>query len=248
MQKLTEEQKLNYFQSLLRDEAIEFWQTLKIHAETTLADYPLAFNKENAKKDLREVSKCTFDRIRYNATVESFTGSLTKFKKTAKKAYGEKASDIAETFLFAILPVSIQNELAMAGKHDTTVEAIKKIVQRQCQYAQLIPITSCLQPLNQAYNYQERQQANQPASTNNSGNPTTTKEVKRKFEGNCRYSNIVGHKWIECRSRLRDEANGTYTKPNNVHNKQTTTANSINPTNHSTTPSWYARSVGKSST
>ena len=29
MNKLTEEQKLNYFQSLLRDEAIEFWQTKK---------------------------------------------------------------------------------------------------------------------------------------------------------------------------------------------------------------------------
>ena len=30
MHKLTEEQKLNYFQSLLRDDAMEFWQTMKI--------------------------------------------------------------------------------------------------------------------------------------------------------------------------------------------------------------------------
>ena len=70
-----------------------------------------------------------------------------------------------------------------------------------------------MQPLNQAFNYQERPQTNQPAPTNNnSGKPTTTKEVKCKFEGNCRYCNIVGHMWIECRKRLRDEANGTYTK------------------------------------
>ena len=30
LNKVTEEQKLNYFQSLLRDDAIEIWQTLKI--------------------------------------------------------------------------------------------------------------------------------------------------------------------------------------------------------------------------
>ena len=55
MNRLTEDQKLNYCQSLLRDEAIEFWQTLKIITETTLQDVLQAFNKEYAKEDLREV-------------------------------------------------------------------------------------------------------------------------------------------------------------------------------------------------
>ena len=80
--------------------------------------------------------------MRYDPTVESFTDSLTKFKKTAKQAYGEKASDIAETFMFAKLPVQIQNELAMAGEHDATVEEIKMFKHRVCQYAQLFPGTS----------------------------------------------------------------------------------------------------------
>ena len=72
MNKLTEEQKLNYFQSLLRDEAIEFWQTLKITTETTLHDVLQAFNKEFAKEDLREVSKYEFDQMRYDPTKEVF--------------------------------------------------------------------------------------------------------------------------------------------------------------------------------
>ena len=144
--------------------------------------------------------------------MESFTDFLTKFNKTAKQAYGEKASDIAETLQFAKLPVQIQNELAMASKHDATVEGIKTFVQRRCQYAQLIHGTSAMQPLNQAYNYQARQQGNQPASANNrSGKSISAKEVKRKFEGS-RYCNILGRKWIECRRRLRNEANGTHTK------------------------------------
>ena len=35
--KLSEEQKLTYFQIMLRDDAIEFWHSLKVTAQTTLA-------------------------------------------------------------------------------------------------------------------------------------------------------------------------------------------------------------------
>ena len=59
--KLTEEQKVNYFQSLLRDDAIEFWQTLTITLETTLRDILAAFKKKYAKEELTEVSKFKFD-------------------------------------------------------------------------------------------------------------------------------------------------------------------------------------------
>ena len=166
-----------------------------ITIETTPADILQAFNEEYANEDLKEVSKYKFVQMRYDPTVESITDFLTKFMMTAQRAYGENASDIAETFLFAKLQVQIQNELARAGKHDATVEEIKTFVHRRCQFAQLIPCTSGMQPLNQAFNYQERPQTNQPASTNNnSGKTKTNKEVKRKFLRNCRYCNIAGHK------------------------------------------------------
>ena len=50
--KQKEEQKLNFFQSLLIDDAIEFWQTLTITTETTLKDILAAFKKEYAKEEL----------------------------------------------------------------------------------------------------------------------------------------------------------------------------------------------------
>ena len=146
--------------------------------------------------------------MRYDPTKESFADFLTKYKKLAKQAYGDKANGIAETFLFAKLPIQIQNELAMASKHDAKVEEIKTFVQRRCQYAQLLPGTSDMQPLNQVYNYQPIQQNAQPAPNHNNTEKNATREVKRRFEGNYRYCNILGHKWIECCKRLRDEANG----------------------------------------
>ena len=147
--KLSEEQKLTYFQRLLRDDAIEFWQSLKITNQTTLAQVLRYFKKEYAKEDLKKVAKYKFDQMRYDPTAETFNDFLNKFKKVAKQAFGDKSSDITETFLFAKLPVQMQNDLAMAGKHDASMEKIRTFVQRRCQYAQLIPNTTSAQPFNQ---------------------------------------------------------------------------------------------------
>ena len=104
-QKQSEEQKLTYFQSLLRDDAIEFWQSLKITNQTTLAQVLRYFKKEYAKGDLKEVAKYKFDQIRYDPLAETFNDFLNKYKKVAKQAFGDRSGDITETFLFAKLPV-----------------------------------------------------------------------------------------------------------------------------------------------
>ena len=209
--KLSEEQKLTYFQSLLRDDAIEFWQSLKMSSQTTLAQVLRYFKKEYAKEDLKEVAKYKFDQMRYDPTAETFNDFLNKFKKVAKQAFGDKSSDITETFLFAKLPVQMQNELAMAGKHDASMEEIRTFVQRRCQYAQLIPNTTP-QPFNQISAPQHN--AAEPQSSNSQ--PPQNRETKRKFDGQCRHCGITGHKWAECRKRLREEAQNK----NNHNQKQ----------------------------
>ena len=196
--KLSEEQKLTYFQSLLR----EFWQSLKMTNQTTLAQVLRYFKKEYAKEDLKEVVKYKFDQMRYDPSTETFNDFLNNFKKVAKQAFGDKSSDITETFLFGKLPVQMQNVLAMAGKHDASMEEIRTFVQRRCQYAQLIPITISAQPFNQISTPQPNA-ATPPAST---AQPQQTRETKRKFDGQCRHCGIHGHKWAECRKRLREEA------------------------------------------
>ena len=50
--KITEEDKIHFFQSLLRDEAIDFWQTITISSTTTLQDVLQLFRKEFAKEDM----------------------------------------------------------------------------------------------------------------------------------------------------------------------------------------------------
>ena len=170
--KLTEEQKLNYFQSLLRDDAIEFWQILTVTTETTLKDILAAFKKEYAKEELTEVSKFKFDQLRYDPTTESFSTFLANNKKVAEQAYGDKAQETVKTFLFAKLPIQLQNELAIAGKHDASIEEIKTFVQRRWQYAQLLPNQQLLQPFNQAV--QTKEAPSEPVQTNPLSPPCST--------------------------------------------------------------------------
>ena len=132
--KITEENKLHFFQSLLRDDAIEYWQSIQITPMTTLKDVLDLFRKEFAKEDLKEVARYKWDQARYDPTTETFGDFLKNLKKTAKQAFGNEADRIIKMFLFGKLPVEIQQELTMANKEESSPEEIKTYLMRKYQY------------------------------------------------------------------------------------------------------------------
>ena len=103
--KITEENKLHFFQSLLRDEAIEYWQSIQITPVRTLKDVLDLFREEFAKEDLKEVARYKWDQARYDPTTETFGDFLKSLKKTAKQAFGNEADNVIKMFLFGKLPV-----------------------------------------------------------------------------------------------------------------------------------------------
>ena len=204
--RLTEEAKLQYFQSLLRDEAIEFWQTLRINSETTLKDVLQLFNKEFTKDDFREVSKYKWNQITYDPTKENFGDFLKNLKKVAKQAFGDKAPEYVETFLFGKLPVQIQHELSTAGKADATVDEIKTFIQRRFQYQQLMPQKQA-HPFNEVSTNQTQQQYQPRQKTNERPHyekrDRTVSQERQRFDGDCFYCGKRGHKEHECRAKKR---------------------------------------------
>ena len=121
--KITEEDKIHFFQSLLRDEAIDFWQTITISSTTTLQDVLQLFRKEFAKEDMREVARYKWNEAKYDPTTQSFEDFLKDLKKIAKQAYGDEADKCIKMYLFGKLPVDIQQELTMAAnKEDSSPE------------------------------------------------------------------------------------------------------------------------------
>ena len=182
--KITEENKLHFFQSLLRDEAIEYWQSIQITPLTTLKDVLDQFRKEFAKEDLKEVARYKWDQARYDPTTETFSDFLRNLKKTAKQAFGDEADKIIKMFLFGKLPVEIQQELTMANKEESSPDEIKTYLMRKYQYQQHAAPPMTVQPFNAVTSSVPTNNATtKPATT------TTTQPTERKrFEGHCFYA------------------------------------------------------------
>ena len=165
---------------------------------------------------MKEVAKHKFDQIRYDPSVEIFDYFLNKCKKVAKQAFRDRSEDIFGIFLFAKLPVQMQNELAMAAEHNDTMEQIPTFVQRRCQYAQLQPATSNAHSFNRINQPQPPTLA--PQNTNTQTQPN--REVKRKFDRQCSHCGIHGHKWAECRIRFQEESRAKPANQNPQHTAQ----------------------------
>ena len=202
--KITEENKLHFFQSLLRDEAIEYWQSIQMTPLTTLKDVLDLFRKEFAKEDLKEVARYKWDQARYDPTTETFSDFLKNLKKTAKQAFGDEADKIIKMYLFSKLPVEIQQELTMANKEESSPEDLKIHLMRKCQYQPYAAPPTTIQPFNAVTStIPTNNETTKPTTT------TTTQPTERKrFEGQCFYCGKTGHCKTECRARQRDEANG----------------------------------------
>ena len=132
--KITEEDKIHFFQSLLRDEAIDFRQTITINPTTTLQDVLQLFRKEFAKEDMREVARYKWNEAKYDPTTQTFGDFLKNLKKIANQAYGDETDKRIKMFLFGKLPIEIQQELTMANKEESSPEEIKTYLLRKYQY------------------------------------------------------------------------------------------------------------------
>ena len=184
------------------------------------------------------MAKYKFDQRRYDFSADTFNDFLNKYKKVAKQAFEDRSSDIMDTFLFSKLLVQMQNELAMEGKHDAMMEEIRTFVQRRCQYAQLLPVTSSAQPFNQI----SAPQPHRVTSQTSNSQLQQTMEAKGILDGQCRHCGIHGHKWAECRKRIREE---NQNKPANQSSQNTAQPNQAQDNKPKHNPNLYAKSVAK---
>ena len=89
--RLSEEAKLQNFQSHLRLETIEFNQSLTISTETILNDVLTKFREEFTTVDLKEVARHKWDRSKHDTTAETFSDFLKRLKVTAKEVFQHNA-------------------------------------------------------------------------------------------------------------------------------------------------------------
>ena len=90
--RLTEEMKLQLFQTLLPEEAIEFFQSLTISTDTMLTEVLAKFRKELTKDDLKDLARYKWDQAKYDPTVKTFLDFLKRLKVIAKQSFQDDAA------------------------------------------------------------------------------------------------------------------------------------------------------------
>ena len=128
--RLTKEAKLQYFQSLLREETVEFHQSLTIITESTLNNVLTIFRKECTKNDLNEITRYLRDEAEHNPTAKTFSDLLKRLKNFAKQMFLDNAREYTQTFLFGKLPISIQQEIIFTLKEDATTEELEALLHK----------------------------------------------------------------------------------------------------------------------
>ena len=227
--KITEEDKLHFFQSLLRDEAIDFWQTITINPTTTLQDVLQLFRMEFAKEDMSEVARYKWNEAKYDSTTQTFRDFLKDRKKIAKQAYGNEADKCIKMFLFGKLPVEIQRDLTMANKEDSSPEEIKTYLLRKYQYQQVLQQPAATyQPINQMSDNNTKREF-----TRSEQNPTLNASKENVFTV---VNKATGNKNAEDAKETRQMVSTNKTPYNLPNDKMKTSQN--------TTHNWYARFVG----
>ena len=230
--KITEEDKIHFFQSLLRDEAIDFWQTITINPTTTLQDVLQLFRKEFAKEDMREIARYKWNEAKYDPTTQTFGDFLKNLKKIAKQAYGDEADKCIKMFLFGKLPIEIQQELTMANKEDSSPEEIKTYLLRKYQYQNVLQQPAATyQPFNQMSD-------NNPKREFTRSDQSQPKPDIKRFDGKCFYcgNKATGNKNAEDAKEMKLMALTNQTPYNLPNGKMKISQN--------TTQNWYARFAG----
>ena len=115
----------------MRDEAIDFRQTLRITPKITVKDILEKHSKKLVNYDLEEVSKFEWDQLVYDPTKENFSAFLKTLNKMAAQAFRNRAAKFVEAFVFGKLPVQVHHELSIAGKTEVKAGEMKTFIRRR---------------------------------------------------------------------------------------------------------------------
>ena len=101
---LTEEDKINYFHSLMRGDTLQTFIMITRPNKEILGEILTVFRRKYVKPQSRVSTKHIFQRLVFNPANQKLIDFVDKLQKLAKDAFGVAAQEITEQFIYAKLP------------------------------------------------------------------------------------------------------------------------------------------------
>ena len=130
---LTEEDKVNYFHSLKRDDALQTFKNISSSNRENLTEILIVFRRKYVKPQSMATAKHKFQQLVFNPANQKSIDFLDELQKLAKDAFGVDAQAIIEQFIYAKIPPQLKKSINQAHLENGTYEQIVTHLERELE-------------------------------------------------------------------------------------------------------------------
>ena len=130
---LTEEDKINYFHSLMRGDALQTFKNISSLNRENLTEILTVFRRKYVKPQSMATAKHKFQRLVFNPANQKLIDFLDELQKLAKDAFGVAAQAIIEQFIYAKMPPHLKKSINQAHLENGTYEQIVTHLERELE-------------------------------------------------------------------------------------------------------------------
>ena len=210
---LTEEDRTNYFHSLMKGDALQTFKSFNGPTRGNLAEILAVFRRKYVKPQSMATAKHKFQKLVFNPANEKLVDSLDELQRLAKDAFGIAAHAIIEQFIYAKMPPHLKKSINQAHLQNGTYERIVTLLERELELNGL-EAPDELQINTVSYN--------------------TVNAYADRTKPTCHYCKKPGHYKSQCRL-LKEQREQTENNQNNPGNKNSN-ANTSNPKSNVNNP------------
>ena len=130
---LTEDDRINYFHSLMRGDALQTFKNINGPTRKSLGEILAVFRKKYVKPQSMATAKHKFQKLVFNPANQKLVDFFDELQKLAKDAFGIAAHAIIEQFIYAKMPPDLKKTTNQAHLENGTYEQIVTHLERELE-------------------------------------------------------------------------------------------------------------------
>ena len=130
---LTEEDKIYYFHSLMRGDALQTFKSISSPNRENLTEILTVFRRKYVKPQSMATAKHKFQQLVFNPANQKLIDFLDELQKLANDAFGVAAQTIIDQFIYAKMPPHLKKSINQAHLENGTYEQIVTHLERELE-------------------------------------------------------------------------------------------------------------------
>ena len=197
---LTEELKINHFHAHLRGLALKTFKNIQRTPTTTLEDILVVLRKKYVKPESSASAKHRFHRLVFDPERQKLPDFLKELQESAEKAFGDIASQMIASLLYAKMPPHLKRSINQAYLEKVTYEQIVRHLERETELNGLESEDTGLKTQLTAINKQAEDKLTQQKTATTKKKQQTPKTVPNNTlqDDQNLYCKITGDKAADC--------------------------------------------------